>query len=87
LQKAHGEKTLHPVAVEQICGGMRNIFGLFYETSLLDPKTGITFRGITIQEATEYLPKAKDGPNGEGDEALPEGFIWLLLTGEIPNKQ
>jgi len=59
---------------------------MFYETSQLDPKTGITFRGITIQEATEYLPKAKDGPKGEGDEALPEGFIWLLLTGEIPNK-
>ena len=65
---------------------MRNIFGLYYETSLLDPKTGITFRGITIQEAIEYLPKAKDGPNGEGDEALPEGLIWLLLTGEIPSK-
>lgn len=30
----------------------------------------------------QLLPKA-DG----GDEPLPEGLFWLLITGEIPTKQ
>lgn len=39
-------------------GGMRDIFGLLYDTSLLDAKTGITFRGYSIPELSEFLPKA-----------------------------
>jgi hypothetical protein len=37
---------------------MRNIGGMFYETSQLDPRTGITIRGYSIDEACEFLPKA-----------------------------
>lgn len=62
---------------------MRDIKGLFHDMSILDPKTGITFRGYSLQETAEFLPKAKDpeSPEGEGDEPLPEGLVWLLLTG------
>jgi citrate synthase len=61
---------------------MRGIKGLIYETSLLDPEEGIRFRGLTIPECQERLPKA---PNGE--EPLPEGLFYLLLTGEVPTKE
>lgn len=40
---------------------------------------GIRFRGYTIPELQQLLPKAV-----EGGEPLPEGLLWLLLTGEIP---
>jgi Citrate synthase, C-terminal domain len=40
---------------------------------------GIRFRGKTIPECQELLPKAPGG-----SEPLPEGLFWLLLTGEVP---
>lgn len=81
FKKDHGAKVLGQVTVDQIYGGMRGITGLVYETSLLDPLEGIRFRGFSIPECQEKLPKAKGG-----SEPLPEGLLWLLLTGEIPTK-
>ena len=43
---------------------------------------GIRFRGYTIPECQELLPKAPGG----GEEPLPEGLFWLLMTGEIPSE-
>jgi citrate synthase len=40
---------------------------------------GIRFRGKTIPEIQQLLPKAPGG-----SEPLPEGLFWLLVTGEIP---
>ena len=62
-------------------GGMRGIKGLVCETSVLDPDEGIRFRGYSIPECQEKLPKAKGG-----NEPLPEGLFWLLMTGEIPTQ-
>lgn len=61
---------------------MRGIKALVTETSLLDAEEGIRFRGYTIPECQKLLPKAKGG-----EEPLPEGILWLLLTGEIPTQQ
>jgi len=66
--------------VSQAYGGMRSVKSLVTETSLLDPEEGIRFRGLSIPECQQKLPKA---PGGE--EPLPEGIFWLLLTGEIPS--
>ncbi|CAD5113264.1 DgyrCDS2442 [Dimorphilus gyrociliatus] len=63
-------------------GGMRGIKGLVTETSVLDPEEGIRFRGYSIPECQNLLPKA---PGGE--EPLPEGLFWLLATGDIPTEQ
>ena len=63
-------------------GGMRSMKGLVTETSVLDADEGIRFRGYTIPECQELLPK---GPGG--DEPLPEGLFWLLVTGEIPTEE
>jgi citrate synthase len=60
---------------------MRGIKGLVTETSVLDADEGIRFRGLSIPECQKLLPKA----NG-GEEPLPEGLFWLLVTGQVPTK-
>lgn len=60
---------------------MRGIKGLVCETSVLDPDEGIRFRGYSIPECQKLLPKAKGG-----QEPLPEGLFWLLITGDVPNQ-
>jgi len=59
---------------------MRSVKSMVWETSLLDPEEGIRFRGLSIPECQKQLPKAQGG-----DEPLPEGLLWLLVTGEVPN--
>ena len=61
---------------------MRGILGLVTETSVLDPEEGIRFRGYSIPECQELLPRAEGGM-----EPLPEGLFWLLMTGQIPTKE
>merc|ERR1719494_1525630 len=81
FRKEHGNTKIGDVTVAMAYGGMRGIKGLVTETSVLDPEEGIRFRGYTIPECQELLPKA---PGGE--EPLPEGLFWLLLTGDIPTE-
>ncbi len=52
---------------------------MLWETSLLDPEEGIRFRGYSIPECQARLPAAKPG-----GQPLPEGLLWLLLTGDLP---
>ena len=79
LLKQHGGKVIGEVTLSQIYQGMRGITGLVTETSLLDSKEGIRFRGYSIPELREKLPKAPDG-----SEPLPEGLFFLMLLGELP---
>lgn len=81
LLKEHGTKKIGEVQLAQAYQGMRGITGMVYETSLLDAAEGIRFRGFTIPELQEKLPKAKGG-----QEPLPEGLFYLLLTGELPTE-
>lgn len=75
----HKNLKVDEVTLDQVFGGMRDITSMVYETSLLDANEGIRFRGFSIPELREKLPKA-DG----GNEPLPEGLFWLMLVGEIP---
>jgi citrate synthase len=79
LLKQHGNKKIGEVQLSQIYQGMRGITGLVSETSLLDAKEGIRFRGHSIPELQTQLPKV----NG-GNEPLPEGLFYLMLIGELP---
>jgi len=81
LLKEHGNKKIGEVTLSQIYQGMRGITGLVTETSLLDAQEGIRFRGYTIPELQQKLPKA---PNGS--EPLPEGLFHLMLVGELPDE-
>jgi citrate synthase len=82
LLKQHGSKKIGEVQLSQVYQGMRGITGLVSETSLLDSKEGIRFRGYSIPELQEKLPKA----NG-GTEPLPEGLFYLMLIGELPTEE
>lgn len=82
LIKEHGSKVIGEVQLSQIYQGMRGITGLVSETSLLDAQEGIRFRGYSIDELREKLPKAPGGT-----EPLPEGLFYLMLIGELPTEE
>ena len=81
LLKEHGNKKIGEVQLAQVYQGMRGITGLVTETSLLDAQEGIRFRGYTIPELQQKLPKAENGT-----EPLPEGLFYLMLVGELPTE-
>jgi len=79
LLKEFGDVKVDEVKIEQIIGGMRDIKSLVTDISYLDPQEGIRFRGKTIPEVMEVLPK----PEGK-DYPYVEGFWYFLLTGDVP---
>jgi citrate synthase len=82
MLKEHGDEKVSDVSLKQIYGGMRGVKALVTETSSLDPHEGIRFRGYSIPELREKLPKAEDG-----EEPLPEGIFYLMLIGELPSEE
>lgn len=81
LRKEHGDVKIGEVTIEHVLTGMKGVVSLLTCTSKLDPIEGIRFRGYSIPELQELLPKAK--PDGE---PLPEGLFYLMLMGELPTK-
>jgi citrate synthase len=79
ILKEHGNDKIGEVTLAQIYQGMRGMTGLVTETSLLDAQEGIRFRGYSIPELQQRLPKAQGGT-----EPLPEGLFHLMLLGELP---
>lgn len=84
FRKDFGKTKVGEVTVDMMYGGMRGIRGLVTETSVLDPNEGIRFRGYSIPECQKLLPR---GNGGTGEQPLPEGLFWLLVTGDIPTQQ
>ena len=82
LLKEFANVKVDEVDIGQVIGGARDIKSLVTDISYLDPFEGIRFRGFTIPEVLEKLPKV---PGGE----MPyvEGFFFFLLTGDIPSKE
>jgi citrate synthase len=78
----YGDRKISDVTVKQAYGGMRGVKCMVTETSSVDPHEGIRFRGYSIPELREQLPKASGG-----SEPLPEGVFHLLLTGDIPSTE
>ena len=70
LRKDYGSKVIQEVQLDQVYGGARGIKSLVWEGSVLDSEEGIRFRGHTIPEVSELLPKAPGGT-----EPLPEGMV------------
>jgi citrate synthase len=71
LLKDHGSKVISEVTVEQAYGGMRGVKGLICDTSVVELDQGLIIRGRPIAQLTEQTP---------------EEIFWLLLTGELPDK-
>ncbi|MBB5022094.1 citrate (Si)-synthase [Desulfurispira natronophila] len=79
LMKEHGNVKIGEVTIEQAIGGARGVKCLVTDISYLDPQEGIRFRGKTIDETFDCLPKVpgKQYPS-------VEAFWYFLLTGEAP---
>ncbi len=75
LVKKHGDKIIDHVTVSQAIGGMRGIKSLVTDISYLDPFEGIRYRGFTLPEVLEKLPK----PFG-AEMPYVEGLYFLLLA-------
>lgn len=75
-----GDTKIQDLTVEMCIQGARSIKMMVTDTSDLDAKTGIAYRGKSLFDCNKELPKA---PGGEA--ALPEAAFWLLLTGEVPS--
>jgi citrate synthase len=82
MLKEHGNMVIDTATIAQIYGGMRDITSMVWEPSLLDAQEGISFRGYSIPQLRDLLPKAEGG-----QEPLPEGLFWLMLVGEIPTAE
>lgn len=81
LLKEYGEVVVDKVTISQIIGGMRDIKSLVTDISYLDPEEGIRYRGYTLEQVFELLPKPKGA-----EMPYVEGLYYLLLTGDIPNQ-
>jgi citrate synthase len=81
MLKENGDMVIDQTTIKQVFGGMRGMKSMVWETSELDAYEGIRFRGYSIPQLREKLPKA------EGcKEPLPEGLFWLMLVGELPTE-
>ena len=79
LVKEFGKVIIDQVTIDQCIGGARDIRALVTDISYLDPQEGIRFRGKTIPETFEALPKAAGS-----DYPTVESFWYFLLTGDVP---
>jgi citrate synthase len=82
IKNAYSDKVIAQVTLGQVFSGMKGIPLLVTDTSKLDPNEGIRFKGYSIPELREKLPKIS--PEGE---PLPEGLFYLMLIGEIPTQE
>lgn len=85
LKAKHGNTSLGDIKLDNLLGGMRGLKVMLWEGSVLDSDRGIAFHGKSIPDCEKELPTAKD-LGLQGKEMLPESMLWLLLTGEVPNK-
>lgn len=76
----NGDTIIGEYSVKQVYSGLKGVIGMVTETSKLDAEEGIRFRGYSIPELRDKLPKASGGV-----EPLPEGIFYLMLMGELPN--
>ncbi|MEI6139655.1 MAG: citrate (Si)-synthase [Mariniphaga sp.] len=79
LISEYGNVVVENVNIDQILTGMKGMTSLLTVTSKLDPESGIRYRGHSIPELQQKLPKL----NPEG-EPLPEGLFYLMLLDELP---
>lgn len=82
LMQDYGDVVVDEVTISKVLGGMRGLKSLVTDISYLDPNEGIRYRGYTLKEVFELLPKPKGG-----EMPYVEGLLFLLLTGDIPTKQ
>ena len=81
FKKANANAVIGEVTIGQVMGGMRGLPAMHYETSKLDAQDGIFYRGHSLWDIQKNSPATIPG-----GEPIPEGVLWLLLTGEYPSE-
>lgn len=82
LLKESGDVVVGEVTISQAYHGMRDVKSLVTDISYVDPGEGIRFRGYTIPEVLQKLPKP------EGVEMPYVGGLYhLFLIGEFPSRE
>ncbi|HUT03208.1 MAG TPA: citrate (Si)-synthase [bacterium] len=70
--KEHGAKEIGKVTVAQFLGGLRGVYGLLCDTSVVEPDKGLIIRGHPLLEIKDKWP---------------EEIFFCLLTGEFPDEE
>ncbi|CRG97239.1 citrate synthase, putative [Plasmodium gallinaceum] len=65
-----------------VIGGLRNTITLITDTSILEKKKGILFRGKPVEQILKEFPKW----DTNCEYPVAEAMFWFLLTKEIPTK-
>lgn len=82
LKRDFSNFVVGEVTIDQILSGIRGVQISISDISYVDPYEGIRLRGYTISQILSLLPKAKSS-----DMPLAGGLYYLLLTGELPNRE
>ncbi|XP_011498429.1 PREDICTED: citrate synthase, mitochondrial-like isoform X2 [Ceratosolen solmsi marchali] len=80
FQQLHGLDVVSQVTVNDIYRGLSGVDVLIRETSEVNTKSQIKYRGLSIPELFDLLPRKGKSPS-------PEAVFWLLLTGDVPTIQ
>lgn len=76
------DQKIGEVTVKNLFGGLRGNDLLVSDVSYVDPNDGLHFRGYTVNDILEKLPKADDS-----EMPLAGGMYYLLLLGEMPTRE
>jgi len=78
----YSSQKIGDVTVKNLFSGLRGNDLLVSDVSYVDPNDGIHFRGYSINDLMEMLPKAE-----ESEMPLAGGMYYLLLIGEMPTRE
>lgn len=82
MAASYRDHHIEDVTVGHIFGGLRGVDLLISDVSYVDPKEGLHYRGYSVEEFLDQLPKADNS-----DMPLAGGVYYLLLVGEMPTRQ
>ncbi|XP_014483178.1 PREDICTED: probable citrate synthase 2, mitochondrial [Dinoponera quadriceps] len=77
FRRHRGPSIISHITVDDLYGGLSGVKTIVRETSEIDPKHGVVYRGLTIPEVITLLPRRGGLPSAEA-------IFWLLLTGDVP---
>ena len=57
MRTVHGLKHTEKLTLNDCFNGMKNVSALMHENSYVDPKLGVTYKGYSLGEIKEFLPR------------------------------
>lgn len=82
LVTQYHDQKVGDIYLKHLFGGLRGSDLLVSDVSYVDPNDGLHFRGYTVQDILDKLPKAENS-----EMPLAGGMYYLLLVGELPTRE